>query len=92
MGRDLSLARGYFKKMVLADTIALESIRSSQILAPATNGVWHCLTFIYTQRIFYLDFSGYTDIARGLGLVRLSLAGALQLALPSSRSSGGVGT
>ena len=63
------IARGYFKKMVLADTIALAiDPFFANVSAPATNGVWALpYVYLYAAQI-YLDFSGYTDIARGLGL------------------------
>lgn len=66
----LLLARGFFKKMVLADRI-------SQAIDPffihvgdvSTAGVWS-LPYVYLYALqIYLDFSAYTDIARGLGLL-----------------------
>lgn len=66
----LLLARGFFKKMVLADRI-------SRAIDPffvhvgdvSTAGVWS-LPYIYLYALqIYLDFSAYTDIARGLGLL-----------------------
>lgn len=57
---------GIFSKFVLADTlaiIALNDVNASQ----ATSGGWlWILLYAYTFRI-YFDFSGYTDIAIGLG-------------------------
>ncbi|CAN5183897.1 MBOAT family protein [soil metagenome] len=64
------LARGFFKKVVLAD-------RVSRAIDPffvhvgdaSTAGVWS-LPYVYLYALqIYLDFSAYTDIARGLGLL-----------------------
>lgn len=63
------LARGFFKKIVLADTIAL-SIDPffANMTNVSTAGVW-ALPYLYLYSLqIYFDFSGYTDIARGLGL------------------------
>ena len=60
------LAVGIFKKFVVADTfamIALNSLRAAQ--ARTTFGAW-ILLYAYAFQIYY-DFSGYTDIAIGLG-------------------------
>lgn len=57
---------GVFKKFVLADSLALLALNSqnaSQVNQPAWAWV---LLYAYTLRI-YFDFSGYTDIAIGLG-------------------------
>jgi len=60
------VAIGVFKKFVLADSLALLS------LAPATvhqtsSPIWlWILLYAYAFRL-YLDFSGYTDVAIGLG-------------------------
>jgi D-alanyl-lipoteichoic acid acyltransferase DltB (MBOAT superfamily) len=66
----LLLARGYFKKLVLADRIALAvEPFFLHVGDPATDGVW-ALPYIYLYAFqIYCDFSGYTDIARGLGLM-----------------------
>jgi alginate O-acetyltransferase complex protein AlgI len=57
---------GVFKKFVLADSLALFAL-SSQNAAQTTSAGWMwVLLFGYTLRI-YFDFSGYTDIAIGLG-------------------------
>lgn len=63
------LTRGFFKKLVLADTIA-PSIDPffANISNVSTAGVW-ALPYLYLYSLqIYFDFSGYTDIARGLGL------------------------
>jgi alginate O-acetyltransferase complex protein AlgI len=66
----LLLARGYFKKLVLADRIALGiDPFFSNVSTSATEGVW-ALPYVYLYALqIYFDFSGYTDIARGLGLL-----------------------
>jgi alginate O-acetyltransferase complex protein AlgI len=66
----LLLGRGFFKKMVLADRIALAvEPFFLHVASPATNGVW-ALPYVYLYALqIYFDFSGYTDIARGLGLM-----------------------
>ncbi|HEY4285192.1 MAG TPA: MBOAT family O-acyltransferase [Chthoniobacterales bacterium] len=63
------ISRGYFKKLVLADTLgfAVDPF-FAEIAHPATAGVWSLpYLYLYGWQI-YFDFSGYTDIARGLGL------------------------
>jgi alginate O-acetyltransferase complex protein AlgI len=64
------LARGLFKKMVLADRIALAiDPFFSHIGEPTTAGVWSLpFVYLYAWQI-YFDFSGYTDMARGLALL-----------------------
>jgi D-alanyl-lipoteichoic acid acyltransferase DltB (MBOAT superfamily) len=57
---------GSFKKFVLADSLALLSL-SSQNAAQAQGAAWvWIMLYAYSLRI-YFDFSGYTDIALGLG-------------------------
>ena len=64
------LARGYFKKTVLADRIALAIDPFFQHVAdPSTAGVWS-LPYVYLYALqIYFDFSAYTDLARGIGLL-----------------------
>jgi D-alanyl-lipoteichoic acid acyltransferase DltB (MBOAT superfamily) len=66
----LLIGRGYFKKMVLADRIAVAVDPFFLHLGtPATAGVWS-LPYLYLYAFqIYFDFSGYTDIARGLALL-----------------------
>jgi D-alanyl-lipoteichoic acid acyltransferase DltB (MBOAT superfamily) len=66
----LLLARGFFKKMVLADRLALAiDPFFTHVTDSTTAGVW-ALPFVYLYALqIYFDFSGYTDIARGLGLL-----------------------
>ncbi len=57
---------GMFKKFVLADALALVSL-SAQNAPQAAAGLWlWVLLYTFALRI-YFDFSGYTDIAIGLG-------------------------
>jgi alginate O-acetyltransferase complex protein AlgI len=57
---------GVFKKFVLADSLALFAL-SNQNATQTGSSLWMwVLLYAYTLRI-YLDFSGYTDIAIGLG-------------------------
>ena len=60
------LALGIFKKFAVADTLALIAL-SAQNAAQARSTAWlWILLYAYAGRI-YFDFSGYTDIALGLG-------------------------
>lgn len=64
------IGRGAFKKMVLADRIAVAiDPYFENIGTVATAGVWS-LPYLYLYALqIYFDFSGYTDMARGLGLL-----------------------
>jgi D-alanyl-lipoteichoic acid acyltransferase DltB (MBOAT superfamily) len=64
------LARGFFKKLVLADRLALAiDPFFAHVGDVSTAGVWS-LPYVYLYALqIYFDFSGYTDIARGLGLL-----------------------
>lgn len=64
------IARGYFKKLVLADRISvLIDPFFAHVSDPTTDGVW-ALPYVYLYALqILLDFSAYTDIARGLGLL-----------------------
>lgn len=66
----LLLGRGFFKKMVLADRIALAvDPFFAHSADPSTAGVWG-LPYVYLYAFqIYFDFSGYTDIARGLAML-----------------------
>lgn len=60
------LALGVFKKFVLADSLALVALNAANAAqAQSTLWLW-VLLYAYAWRL-YLDFSGYTDIALGLG-------------------------
>ena len=57
---------GLFKKFVLADSLAIIALNSTNALQ-VKSFVWlWILLYSYTAQI-YLDFSGYTDIAIGIG-------------------------
>ena len=64
------LARGYFKKLMLADHIAMAiNPFFAHVSDPTTAGVW-ALPYVWLYALqIYFDFSAYTDIARGLGLL-----------------------
>lgn len=63
------IALGLFKKFVLADSLAsglaLNGVNAEQITSPGW--AW-LLLYGYALRLFF-DFSGYTDIAIGLGML-----------------------
>lgn len=57
---------GVFKKFVIADSLALLTV-TSQNVTQVQSTIWAwALLYAFTFRI-YFDFSGYTDIALGLG-------------------------
>jgi alginate O-acetyltransferase complex protein AlgI len=59
---------GIFKKFILADSLALFAL-SSQNANQVTSSFWMwILVYAYSLRI-YFDFSGYTDIAIGSGML-----------------------
>lgn len=60
------LISGIFKKFVLADSLALLALNSQNASQVNQTGWAWILLYAYTLRI-YFDFSGYTDIAIGLG-------------------------
>jgi len=57
---------GYFKKMVIADNFAgaVESVFGSPVMTTSSPVLWTVMLMFSIQ--IYCDFSGYTDIARGL--------------------------
>ncbi len=60
------IAVGVFKKFVVADSLALISMTPVLIEQTGTTaGLW-LLVYVYAFQIFF-DFSGYTDVAIGLG-------------------------
>ena len=60
------LASGYFKKVVVADTIARYVTLAFQADVPAQScSYWWVVMVMFAFQI-YCDFSGYSDIARGL--------------------------
>ncbi len=57
---------GLFKKFVVADLLAVISI--SDVLVPHVKGAGWMWLFLYAYSFqIYFDFSGYTDVAIGLG-------------------------
>ncbi len=59
---------GILKKFVIADSLVLLSLNATNATqAGTTAGLW-VLLYGYALRL-YLDFSGYTDIAIGLGIL-----------------------
>lgn len=60
------IAGGYFKKLVLADNLApLVNAAFAAIPAPVSSLYWWLVMAAFAFQI-YFDFSGYTDIARGI--------------------------
>jgi alginate O-acetyltransferase complex protein AlgI len=58
---------GIFKKFVLADSLALIALNAGNAVQSSA-GIWTwALLYAYSFQIF-LDFSGYTDIAIGIGM------------------------
>jgi D-alanyl-lipoteichoic acid acyltransferase DltB (MBOAT superfamily) len=57
---------GLFKKFVIADTLALVALNGANAMQVSTAGWAWVLLYAYAFQI-YFDFSGYTDIAIGLG-------------------------
>ena len=58
---------GIFKKFVVADSLALIAL-NSQNASQVNSTIWlWLLLYAFALRI-YFDFSGYTDIAIGMGL------------------------
>lgn len=57
---------GIFKKFVLADSLAIIALNPQNSVQTAPGGWAWVLLYAYTLRIFF-DFSGYTDIALGMG-------------------------
>jgi alginate O-acetyltransferase complex protein AlgI len=60
------LAWGFFKKFVLADSLAVIALNDLKAAQTTSTGVLWILVYAYAFRIFF-DFSGYTDIAIGSG-------------------------
>jgi D-alanyl-lipoteichoic acid acyltransferase DltB (MBOAT superfamily) len=60
------LILGLFKKFVVADTLALVALNATNALQVQTSAWAWVLLYAYAFQI-YFDFSGYTDIAIGMG-------------------------
>ena len=60
------VVRGFFKKMVIADNLAPIVTAAFSSMVPAESSLyWWSITTAFAFQI-YCDFSGYSDIARGL--------------------------
>ncbi len=64
------VARGFFKKLVVADRIGVTiDPFFAHVNDPSTAGVW-ALPYVWLYALqIYFDFSAYTDVARGVGLL-----------------------
>jgi alginate O-acetyltransferase complex protein AlgI len=60
------LVMGLFKKFVVADGLALAALNATNAAQVHSTGWTWVLLYAYSLQIFF-DFSGYTDIAIGLG-------------------------
>ena len=60
------IVTGLFKKFIIADSLSIMALNTTNALQIQSAGwMWICL-YAYALQIFF-DFSGYTDIAIGLG-------------------------
>jgi alginate O-acetyltransferase complex protein AlgI len=64
------IARGFFKKLVVADRIGVTiDPFFAHVNDPTTAGAW-ALPYVWLYALqIYFDFSAYTDMARGFGLL-----------------------
>jgi alginate O-acetyltransferase complex protein AlgI len=62
------IAIGLFKKFVIADSLALFALNSTNADQATSAGALWLLLYAYAFRLF-LDFSGYTDIVIGIGIL-----------------------
>ncbi len=62
------LVLGLLKKFVAADLLAMIALNTANALQVSSAGWAWVLIYAYTFQIFF-DFSGYTDIAIGMGLL-----------------------
>ncbi len=62
------IAVGMFKKFVIADSLAVFSLSPTLAEQAQTTGALWVMLYAYGFRLFF-DFSGYTDIAIGLGIL-----------------------
>jgi len=60
------IALGVFKKFVVADTLGLVALNSVNAEQAVSSGALWLLLYLYAFQLFF-DFSGYSDIAIGLG-------------------------
>lgn len=59
---------GLFKKFVIADSLALFALNATNAAQATSSGALWLLLYAYAFRLLF-DFSGYTDIAIGIGLL-----------------------
>lgn len=59
------IVTGYFKKLVIADRLAIFVNETFAHSGPVAGTTWWLAMFAFSLQI-YCDFSGYSDIARGL--------------------------
>lgn len=62
------IGMGLFKKFVIADSLALVALDASRAAQTESAGGLWLLLYAYALRLFF-DFSGYSDIAIGLGIL-----------------------
>jgi D-alanyl-lipoteichoic acid acyltransferase DltB (MBOAT superfamily) len=62
------ISMGLFKKFILADSLALFALNSTNAAQATSAGALWLLLYAYAFRL-YLDFSGYTDIVIGIGIL-----------------------
>ena len=67
-GASRRLVIGLFKKFVLADLLALIALNGTNAAQLTSTGWAWILIYAYALQIFF-DFSGYTDIAIGMGML-----------------------
>jgi D-alanyl-lipoteichoic acid acyltransferase DltB (MBOAT superfamily) len=68
LGAAQRISIGLFKKFVLADGLALMALNATNAALVSSQGWTLVLLYSYAFRL-YFDFSGYTDVAIGLGLL-----------------------
>jgi D-alanyl-lipoteichoic acid acyltransferase DltB (MBOAT superfamily) len=62
------IAKGLFKKFIVADSLSLVALNATNLEFVQSRFWLWILLYIYSFRI-YFDFSGYTDIAIGIGTI-----------------------
>lgn len=62
------IAIGLFKKFVIGDSLALFALNSTNAAQASSTGALWLLLYAYALRLFF-DFSGYSDIAIGIGFL-----------------------
>lgn len=67
-GASKRLVIGLLKKFVAADLLAMVALNAANASQVSSSGWAWVLVYAYTFQIFF-DFSGYTDIAIGMGLL-----------------------